>query len=600
MISRHLPHFMRAFSAALFICLIGVSCRKGIGESAPEINIPIDLTATVQSSISGFVTDENNAPVLAASVKAGTSSTTTDKFGYFEIKNADVVKNAAVVSVLKPGYFKSIKTYTAVQNKAAFFRIKLIPKQVAGSIDATAGGNVSLANGLKITFPAASLVNGGSGAAYSGQVQVVASWLNPAAADLNQTMPGDLRGIDANNNIKLLTTYGMAGVELTGTAGELLQVAPGKKVNLSFPLPGNLSATAPATIPLWYFDEVKGLWKEEGMATKSGNSYTGDVSHFTFWNCDEPQSYVQLECSVKLPSGAPLGFAGVRISEIENPENVRFGYTDSSGFVAGPVPENVPLKIEVFAGFDCSAPAYSTTITVTHDSSLSLIVANNAQFATINGSVTNCSGLPVANGYVLLQRGDYYTRYALDANGSYQLPYSLCSGPENIAIIGGNISDGQQSFPLAQTVVSGANSIPAIQACGITAERFFNASINSTYNTANYSFVSPVDSLFAIGPYTSPFTSTILVHAENASSVYWELKFSAENIAAGSSQPIIYFKNQDMNHQLPDSTTMSLPFNVNITEYSTEYISGNFSGTLTGFPTPHVYQVSCAFRVRRY
>ncbi len=55
----------------------------------------------------------------------------------------------------------------------------------------------------------------------------------------------------------------MAAVELTGTSGELLQIATGKKATLTLSIPSSLAASAPATIPLWFFDEAKGLWKEE-------------------------------------------------------------------------------------------------------------------------------------------------------------------------------------------------------------------------------------------------------------------------------------------------------------------------------------------------
>src|ERR1700712_3802593 len=133
-----------------------LSCQKDIDHTSNTTNPPgetPDLSSRVTSSVSGFVTDENSEAVLGATVNFGSQSTTTDKYGFFEIKNADVVKTAAVVTVSKTGYFKGIKTYGATANKAAFFRIKLIPKTSAGTISASSGGNVTLSNGLIIALP---------------------------------------------------------------------------------------------------------------------------------------------------------------------------------------------------------------------------------------------------------------------------------------------------------------------------------------------------------------------------------------------------------------------------------------------------------------
>ena len=53
-------------------------------------------------------------------------------------------------------------------------------------------------------------------------------------------------------------------------------------------IPADQLSSAPAQIPLWYFDEEKGVWQEEGFAKREGNKYVGTVTHFTDWNCDDP------------------------------------------------------------------------------------------------------------------------------------------------------------------------------------------------------------------------------------------------------------------------------------------------------------------------
>src|SRR5205085_5887171 len=118
-----------------------------------------------------------------ATVQFGAAMLTTDKYGYFEAKNIDVIKDAATVTVTKAGYFKGIKTYIAEAGKSAFFRIKLIPKTIAGTINSSTGGTVRLVNGLSVTLPVNAVVNATSHAAYTGNINLAVYWINPASAE---------------------------------------------------------------------------------------------------------------------------------------------------------------------------------------------------------------------------------------------------------------------------------------------------------------------------------------------------------------------------------------------------------------------------------
>jgi len=393
------------FASVLFAAAVFISCKKS-NIDVPFINgNPPDLTTQVKSSVSGFVTDENDQAVNLGTVQVGTVTTTTDKYGYFEVHNVDVVKNAAVVTVSKTGYFKGIKTYIAAEGKVAFFRIKLIPKTIAGTVNGGTGGAVTLVNGLSITLPANAVVNA-AGAAYTGTLNVAAYWINPTSADLPNIMPGDLRGLNTSGNLQLLTTYGMTAVELTGSGGEVLQIAAGKKATLSLPIPASLSSSAPVTIPLWYFDEAKGLWKQEGAATKTGNNYVGEVSHFSFWNCDAPATYVQFNCTLVDQNARPLPYAFVKITTVSNPANTGSGFTDTAGYVAGLVPNNTQLKMEVFSDASCTATPIYTQIFTTTNTNISLgtiNINNQAMVLNVSGTDTNCSNSPSNQGLVVLK-----------------------------------------------------------------------------------------------------------------------------------------------------------------------------------------------------
>src|SRR3954469_15272215 len=92
--------FTRAI-VPLIAVLFFFSCQKDIDSNPnPDNGIVPDFTTKVTaSSVSGFVTDENDAAVPGASVTVGSSNTTTDQYGYFEVKNVLVVKDAAVITV---------------------------------------------------------------------------------------------------------------------------------------------------------------------------------------------------------------------------------------------------------------------------------------------------------------------------------------------------------------------------------------------------------------------------------------------------------------------------------------------------------------------
>lgn len=590
---------VRFIVISIITTMVFASCQKNIGTDVtptPVISTSADLTTKVTTAlVSGFVTDGNDVAVKDASVLIGTTTVLTDKYGYFEARNVQMVQNAAVVTVSKTGFFKGIKTYIAEANKAAFFRIKLIPKTISGTVNGNTGGTVTLASGLSINFPASAVVNAATNAVYTGTVNVIAYKIDPTSADLPRIMPGDLRGLNTDGNLQLLTTYGMAAIELTGASGELLQIATGKKATITMTIPASILATAPATIPLWYFDEIVGLWKQEGTATKTGSTYVGDVSHFSFWNYDVPANYVLFNCTVVNSSGQPIPNVQVKISLISNPLNAAYGYTDSSGYVGGAVPNNAQLLLEVFGNNGCNVASHSQTFSTTNvNISLGAVTISTASsLSTITGTVTNCSNAPVTNGFIIIQNGYIFSRHALSNTGTYSVTRLLCgTGTNNITLIGEDATAAQQSNAAVYPIVAGANTIPNIQACGVSIQQF----VNFTINTTPYAYTAPTDSLTLSGGGTN--TDYSIFVANNATSNFGTIRFTRTGIAQGSTQNLLSFSPI----QIPLNSTINTPIGVNITEYGAigQYVAGNFSGVVTGpSPTNTIYNVTCNFRIRR-
>ncbi|MFM7711109.1 MAG: hypothetical protein ACKO5C_09355, partial [Ferruginibacter sp.] len=257
----------------------------------------------------------------------------------------------------------------------------------------------------------------------------------------------------------------------------------------------------------------------------------------------------------------------------------------------------------VFTDLQCGTPAFSQTFTTTTlDVSLGNVVipVTNTFLANVTGSVTDCSGNPVSNGYILMRNGSNYYRHTLSATGTYDFNTILCNATEPVSFIAEDLGNLQQSAPLDYMLQAGNNAIPAMQACGTNINQFFNYSVNGT----NYAITYPTDSLFMFtNPQVTP--SRIEVHGYSPSTGTTppqyrnvSLHFAEAGIAVGSSQPMSLFYTS----AITDTTTITTPILVNITEYGPigGFIAGNFNGSLTGAPpTGTIYNITGSFRVRR-
>jgi hypothetical protein len=523
----------------------------------------------------------------------GTGTSNTDKYGYFEIKNVQVVKNAAFVSVSKAGYFKGIKTYAAKEGKAAFFRIKLLPKTITGNFSSTSGGTVTTTDGLSVTLPANAVVNAATNLAYSGTVNVAARYIDPKDAEIGKILPGGSIGINSNGAMKLLADYGSAAIELTGSSGELLQIMTGKKATLVLPISATLSASAPATILLWSMNETTGLWKQEGNATRSGNTYTGEVSHFSFWDWAAQSSYVYFDCTIVDANANPIPNARVYMEVATTwGSYAHGGYTDDNGYVGGLIPDNTQFTFRVYPANYCNwfNPVYTQNIISTNvDISLGNVIMPAARTAIISGNVVNCANAPVTNGTIIEQVYYSYYRHPVSTSGSFSFPLLLCTNPEPVALMAQDFSTNQNSNTVSYSIIPGNNNIGTFSACGNIIEEFMHFTINSS----SYSYTSPSCNLYSWG-----WPNLIQTYATKWSPYHTaQADFTRQNIGPNSIQDLISFRSSEFN----DSLITIDPIPVYISEFggTGQYMSGTFSGTMKSYFTPtNTFSVSCSFRTK--
>jgi hypothetical protein len=109
-------------------------------------------------------------------------------------------------------------------------------------------------------------------------------------------------------------------VDVRDSAGARYTLAPGTTATIRIPL-RTQSANPPATMPLWFFDDTAGVWREDGTATLQGTGanryYEGPVTRVTYWNADLVLDSIVVNGCVKDANGQPVANALVQTEGID-------------------------------------------------------------------------------------------------------------------------------------------------------------------------------------------------------------------------------------------------------------------------------------------
>ena len=424
---------MKIFKSLLFVVFIFFvsSCSDDDNwntdkpiEQQEDSNFSENFGSPFNARFLGKVINEENNPVSGVSISVGGIFTTTDANGIFSILDASVFEKFAYIKASKNGFIDGSRALVP-SSGINQVTIMLLSLDTTSTINSGETSTVDLPNGAQVTFDGdfANL----QGVSYSGAVKVVLKHLNPDDSNMMFQMPGMLFAENADGSPRVLETYGMIAVELRSASNEELQLADGSTAEISVPVPQN-ATNAAATIPLWYFDEEGGYWKEEGQAELQGNRYVGNVAHFSFWNCDAPFPYVQLCITLEDIDGNILpGTYVVLQRENTSWSSSAGGITTTNGLVCGLIPAEETLSL-IIPDFGCINNEFSTTIgPFSSDQNITIQVADsNAIMTTFTGVFNDCNGNPITNGYMQLFYNDSTQNIPID-NGVLNMSIDYCS-----------------------------------------------------------------------------------------------------------------------------------------------------------------------------
>lgn len=475
---KKLPNLTLILLLSLFLA---ISCQKdddNSGSGGSQGNIPDTFSEYFGSEISrdflGNVIDKNHNPIEGVTVSIGNETAITDSNGIFIINNASVNQRFGYIKAEKAGYIHGSRSVlpSAGTNKIT---IMLLEEIVAGTINSGSSGNVTSTNGSSVSFDGNFVKEDGS--AYSGSVDVIIHHLDPSDDDMSLQMPGMLYAENEDGAERMLQTMGMLAVELRGSSGEDLNLAEGSTSEIKIPVDASLLSSAPATIPLWHFDEVNGYWKEEGQATLQDNMYVGTVSHFSFWNLDAQFPAVNLCITLVDENGNPLTNQSTSLTH-SNPDYLyptSYGYTDDLGSVCGLVPLNEALELNVYSYDACGINALHTETVgpFNADSSINIVVMLNDNTdviqETITGTFNTCGGNNITDGYVQLTYANQtFTEYVSD--GTFEINMIRCQEDNNFTIKGSDYVNLQTTDSINYTFTTPLTNIGTISACNAITE----------------------------------------------------------------------------------------------------------------------------------
>lgn len=376
--------------------------------------------STSTTYLNGLIVNEQNQPVANATVVCGGKSVITDSKGFFNFTELLTVnKDYALISVSKTGFMKAFRTFTPNRNRQAYHTEKIMLQSAGIAQDVPGSGGSIVADNIKLSFPADAVIRQDS-TVYSGTVKVIVRYINPSSSTFGLTVPGMLSGLNKAGEIKALQSFGMANVELQDNAGNKLQIAPGKTVKIEIPAPAN----GPASVPLWHFNELYGIWIEHGIATKQGNVYVAEVNHFSIWNIGLEANDFELNLKFQNINAAVV--ANLRI-DLYRQGSVYIAtlFTDNAGeatLINCPSNEALTFRLS----YPCDTIAY--TIAPVTQARTETITLNSLdlQHYQLNGKLYGCNGGSVPN--------QPFQLFLIEAN--------------NIMVLNG-ISDGSGHFNLS-------------------------------------------------------------------------------------------------------------------------------------------------------
>ncbi|MDX8414351.1 MAG: hypothetical protein R8J85_09725 [Mariprofundales bacterium] len=263
-----------------------MGCGGGGGATAVT-GATVIATPVATGSVVITVVDANDAQAIVGADVYATADVygTTDSNGKLTLTNVPVTATQVTVSL--SGYVTNYRPIDIVgRGYALTMQLTKITDAINFNPTVDNYGNVKsgyaeidlYANNLVLTDIYSTQLP-------SGNVYANVTPIDPTNGF--QTMPSPLTSYNAGTGTYTqLAIYGAMSVTFTDAYGASLFLKDGYTATVHVPVASGAPTPLPATLPLYFFDDVYGNWQQGGTATLDSysTSYVGTVSHFTVWS----------------------------------------------------------------------------------------------------------------------------------------------------------------------------------------------------------------------------------------------------------------------------------------------------------------------------
>lgn len=242
------------------------------------------------TAISGHITDlDSKRGIAGVKINIGKCITTTNAQGFYVLPNL-TGNDRTVITFSREGYYQNsavieVEQYpsgtTAPSSNYLEYAIGTydFQKTYSAHTDETLRADAN----ASVTLPASAYIST-TGNNYNGKVIAGIAYGDVYTDKGRNAFPGTYEGRSNDGIIVPFVSYGFIAIDIFDENRTKLNLI--NSATISFPSTGGVTTES---IPLWYYDYLKGVWIEEGMATRQPDgTYKGEILHPGTWGLNMP------------------------------------------------------------------------------------------------------------------------------------------------------------------------------------------------------------------------------------------------------------------------------------------------------------------------